>query len=84
MKYSYLLPALLLIGFTACQRESAFDENGNGDTKDVTTQFVLSIATSAPQTKMSAANVHRAQIFWASRMPYSLRTVPVSPVGLRM
>lgn len=63
MKYSYLLPALLLIGFTACQRESAFDENGNGDTKDVTTQFVLSIATSAPQTKMSAANVQQGTDF---------------------
>lgn len=63
MKYSYLLPALLLIGFTACQRESAFDENGNGETKDVTTQFVLSIATSAPQTKMSAANVQQGTDF---------------------
>lgn len=60
-KISYLIPAVLLLALTACQRENVLE--GKGETKDVTTQFVLSIATNAPQTKMSATNVQQGSDF---------------------
>lgn len=59
--FSRLIPVFLLLALAACQREQAFTEDGK--TKDVTTNFILSIATNAPQTKMSAANVQKGDDF---------------------
>ena len=63
-----LLGILVLAGMlTGCKREKEFQEsnpNYNSETKEVITDFVLSVSTGqSPQTKMSAANVQKNSNF---------------------
>ncbi len=63
--FNLALVGTMVLAAAACQREqmgsSSVEANGNG-VKEVTTQFVLNVA-SAPQTKMSADVVQQNQNF---------------------
>lgn len=60
-----LAGAIALAGIVACnsKTEVVNNPNYNPETKEVTTQFVLSVNTGGPQTKMSATSVQRASNF---------------------
>lgn len=60
-----LAGAIVLAAAVACTPKEEVSDNPdyNPQTKEVTTQFVLSVNTSSPQTKMTATNVQRASNF---------------------
>ena len=60
-----LAGAIALAAAVACnpKEEISDNPNYNSATKEVTTQFVLSVNTGGPQTKMTATNVQRAANF---------------------
>lgn len=55
----------IALAAVACNKKADVQDNPtfNPDTKEVTTQFVLSVNTGSPQTKMTATNVQRASNF---------------------
>ena len=55
----------IALAFVACKKDNFVQDNPdyNPETKEVTTQFVLSVNTGAPQTRMTATNVQRASNF---------------------
>ncbi len=58
-----LLGFILLFGAVSCTESIEVNPNFNPETKEVTTQFVLSVNTGSPQTKMTSTNVQRANNF---------------------
>ena len=52
----------IALAAVACNTKEAITDNPNynPETREVTTQFVLSVNTGSPQTKMTAANVQRS------------------------
>jgi hypothetical protein len=63
--YRITLAGAIALAAVACNKKDVVQDNPdyNPETKEVTTQFVLSVNTGAPQTKMSATNVQRANNF---------------------
>lgn len=62
--YRITLAGAIALAAVACNKDVVQDNpDYNPETKEVTTQFVLSVNTGAPQTKMSATNVQRANNF---------------------
>lgn len=60
----FTLAGAIALAAVACNKEGVQDNpNYNPETKEVTTQFVLSVNTGSPQTKMTATNVQRASNF---------------------
>ena len=57
--------AIALAAVVACNKKEVVQDNPNynADTKEVTTQFVISVNTSSPQTKMTAEAVQQATNF---------------------
>ncbi len=57
--------AIALAAVVACNKKDVVQAgpNYNPETKEVTTQFVLSVNTGGPQTKQTASNVQRASNF---------------------
>lgn len=64
IKFS-LAGAIALAAAVACNPKEVVSDNPNynADTKEVTTQFVISVNTSSPQTKMTAEAVQQATNF---------------------
>ena len=62
---SIILVGAVALAAVACNKNDIVQDNPNfnPDTKEVTTQFVLSVNTGAPQTKMTATSVQRASNF---------------------
>lgn len=59
-----LLMAAALMAGVACERETVKDSPlYDAETKEVTTQFMLSVATNSPQTRQTSANVQQASNF---------------------
>ena len=58
-----LMGFILLLGVTSCTEPIQVNPNYNPETKEVTTNLVLSVNTGGPQTKMTATNVQRASNF---------------------
>ena len=58
-----LAGAIALAAAVGCNKEVQYNPNYNPETKEVTTQFVLSVNTSTPQTRMSASTVQKATNF---------------------
>jgi len=63
-KYQFLLMGLLTLAALSCRQEEVIDNpNYNPETREVTTQFVLSVSTSGeaqqPETKMTADVVQK-------------------------
>ena len=60
-----LAGAIALAAIVACNKKEVVQDNPtfNPETKEVTTQFVLSVNTGGPQTKQTATNVQRASNF---------------------
>ena len=54
---------ILLLGVTSCTEPIQVNPNYNPETKEVTTNLVLSVNTGGPQTKMTATNVQRTGNF---------------------
>lgn len=85
--FNLALVGTMVLAAVACQREqvgsSSVDASGNG-VKEVTTQFVLNVA-SAPQTKMSADVVQRNQNFRgmdnAKIYVYNTGLIPENPTA---
>ena len=60
----FTLAGAIALAAVACNKDVVQDNpNYNPETKEVTTQFVLSVNTGSPQTKQSATNVQRASNF---------------------
>ena len=59
------LAGAIALAAVACSKKDVVQDNPtyNPETKEVTTQFVLSVNTGAPQTKMTSTNVQRASNF---------------------
>lgn len=58
------LAGAIALAAVACNKDVVQDNpDYNPETKEVTTQFVLSVNTGAPQTKQSATNVQKASNF---------------------
>ena len=58
-----LAGAIALAAAVGCNKEVQYNPNYNSETKEVTTQFVLSVNTSTPQTRMAPAAVQQATNF---------------------
>lgn len=58
-----LAGAIALAAAVGCNKEVQYNPNYNPETKEVTTQFVLSVNTSTPQTRMSASTVQKDKNF---------------------
>jgi len=58
-----LMGFILLLGVTSCTEPIQVNPNYNPETKEVTTNLVLSVNTGGPQTKMTATNVQRTGNF---------------------
>ena len=86
-----LLGFILLFGAVSCTESIEVNPNFNPETKEVTTQFVLSVNTGSPQTKMTATNVQRATNFlgindahvMAYKTNMSVTTLDVEPFVLK-
>jgi len=59
------LAGAIALAVVACNKKDVVQDNPtfNPETKEVTTQFVLSVNTGGPQTKMTATNVQKASNF---------------------
>ena len=58
-----LAGAIALAAAVGCNKEVQYNPNYNPETKEVTTQFVLSVNTSSPQTRMKPDAVQQATNF---------------------
>lgn len=58
-----LLGFILLLGVTSCTEPIEVNPNYNQETKEVTAQFVISVNTSSPQTKMKPDAVQQSSNF---------------------
>ena len=54
-----LAGAIALAAAVGCNKEVQYNPNYNSETKEVTTEFVLSVNTGTPSTRMNATNVQR-------------------------
>lgn len=71
--YRITLAGAIALAAVACNKDVVQDNpDYNPETKEVTTQFVLSVNTGAPQTKMTATNVQRASNFLGIQDAYIL------------
>ena len=61
----FFVVGAIALATVACNKKEVVTDNPNfnPETREVTTQFVLSVNTGSPQTKMTATNVQRASNF---------------------
>ena len=59
----WVLVSAAVLAVIACQRERTFTEESSKGIKEVETEFILSVATNAPQTKMASNIVQQTGSF---------------------
>lgn len=59
----WVLVSAAVLSVIACQRERTFTEESSKGIKEVETEFILSVATNAPQTKMASDIVQQTGSF---------------------
>jgi len=59
----WVLVSAAVLAVIACQREESITDVSSKGIKEVTTEFILSVATNAPQTKMSSDVVQKSGSF---------------------
>ena len=75
----WVLVSAAVLAVIACQRERTFTEESSKGIKEVETEFILSVATNAPQTKMASNIVQQTGSFRgienAKLITYNMRLV---------
>ena len=81
MKKAILLSAMALFALASCEKPEV-NPNYNPETGEVATKFVVSVSTGAPETRMTAESVQKANNFLGidSAMIFVYQNDNVSPV----